>query len=262
MDHREVGKLWDENAEAWTLLARAGYDTYRNHLNTPAFLEMLPEVAGRQGIDIGCGEGYNTRRLAEMGARMTAVDIAEVFIRHANDLERGRRQGIGYAAASAVELPYAQDSFDFAAAFMSFMDIPETDEVIRETYRVLKPGGFLQFSILHPCFDTPHRVNLRDEEGLTYAIEVGNYFQTLDGEVEEWLYSAAPPEIKEILKPFKVPRFTRTLSQWINLLIETGFVIERLGEPCPTDETVADCPTIQDAQIVSYFLHIRVRKTA
>jgi glycosyltransferase involved in cell wall biosynthesis len=38
-------------------------------------------------------------------------------------------------------------------------------------------GGFLQFSICHPCFDTPHRRNLRDANGVTYAIEVGDYFR-------------------------------------------------------------------------------------
>jgi hypothetical protein len=53
----------------------------------------------------------------------------------------------------------------------------------------MKPCGFLQFSISHPCFDTPHRRNLRDAFGLTYALEVGDYFRNLDGEVDEWLFA-------------------------------------------------------------------------
>jgi SAM-dependent methyltransferase len=143
---------------------------------------------------------------------------------------------------------------------MSFMDIPETDCVLTEAYRVLKPGGFLQFSITHPCFDTPHRRNLRDEDGITYAIEVGGYFDSQQGEVMEWIFSAAPPEVTEGLPKFKVPRFTRTLSQWFNLLIETGFVIERVAEPRPSDTVVRRCPNVQDAQVVAYFLHVRARK--
>jgi hypothetical protein len=59
---------------------------------------------------------------------------------------------------------------------------------------------------------------------------------------------------------FKTPRFTRTLSQWLNLLLGTGFLVERIGEPRPSDETVRECPNIQDAQVVAYFLHVRVRK--
>ena len=83
MDHEEVGRHWDENAEAWTRLARAGYDVYRDELNTPAFLEMLPDVDGLSGLDVGCGEGHNTRLVLERGARMTGIDIAENFVRHA-----------------------------------------------------------------------------------------------------------------------------------------------------------------------------------
>jgi len=260
MNHDEVGRLWNENADAWTKLARAGYDVYRDYLNTPAFFEMLPDVDGLAGLDIGCGEGHNTRLLAQRGARVTAVDMAEKFISHARESERNEPLGIDYHVASAVELPFPDESFDFATGFMSFMDIPETERVVAEAYRVLKPGGFLQFSITHPCFDTPHRRQCRHEDGTTYAIEVGEYFRNLDGEVTEWLFGAAPPEAKAGLRDFKIPRFTRTLGQWLNLLVDTGFVLGRVGEPRPSDETVRECPDMQDAQVVAYYLHLRARK--
>lgn len=260
MDHREVGRYWNENAEAWTQLARAGYDVYRDYLNTPAFLAMLPDVRGLSGIDIGCGEGHNTRLIAQRGARLVGIDIAEVFIAHAAEEERNEPLGIVYRVASAVEIPYPDAHFDFATAVMSLMDMPETDLALAEAFRVVKPGGFLQFSICHPCFDTPHRRNLRNEQGLTYAIEVGDYFRNLNGAVTEWLFGAAPRELKQKFPKFKIPRFTRTVSQWVNLLVDTGFVIERVEEPRPTDQTVRECPDMQDAQVVAYFLHIRARK--
>lgn len=260
MNHEEVGRLWNANANAWTKLARAGYDVYRDYLNTPAFFEMLPNVAGLAGLDIGCGEGHNTRLLARRGARMTAVDIAADFIAHARQSEAHEPLGIDYRVASAVSLPFDDAAFEFATAFMSVMDIGETDRVLAETWRVLKPGGFLQFSISHPCFDTPHRRNLRNTDGLTYAIEVGDYFRNLEGEVSEWLFKAAPAHVKQELPKFKTPRFTRTLSQWLNLLIGTGFRLERVGEPRPSEETVRACPDVQDARVVAYFLHLRVRK--
>jgi len=260
MDHEEVGRLWNTNADAWTTLARAGYDVYRDYLNTPAFFAMLPDVTGLWGLDIGCGECHNTRLLSKRGARVTALDIAEVFIAHAQQAEEAEPLGIDYRVANAVDLPFAEATFDFATGFMSFMDIPETDRVLAEAYRVLRPGGFLQFSLAHPCFDTPHRRNLRDANGLTYAIEVGDYFRNRDGEVAEWLFGAAPLHVKQRLPKFKTPRFTRTLNQWLNLLIETGFRLERVAEPRPSDDTVRACPALQDAQVVAYFLHIRVRK--
>jgi ubiquinone/menaquinone biosynthesis C-methylase UbiE len=164
--------------------------------------------------------------------------------------------------ASAVELSFENASFDFVVAFMSLMDIPETERVLAEVFRVLRPGGFFQFSMPHPCFDTPHRKNLRDETGYTYAIEVGDYFRGREGEVEEWLFHAAPPEVREGSPPFRTPVFMRILSSWLNKLVEADFVLEHFGEPCPSDEAVQERPGLQDAQTVAYFLHVRARKPA
>jgi hypothetical protein len=138
---------------------------------------------------------------------MTGVNISERFVRYAKEAERERPLVIRYDPASAVELPFEEASFDFATAFMSLMDIPETGRVLTEG-----------------------------------------------------IFSAAPPEIREDLRPFRVPRFTRTLSEWLNLLVKTSFVLERFGEPYPSDEAVRERPGPQDAQIVAYFLHVRARK--
>ncbi len=260
MDHASVGELWNDTAVAWTLLVRAGYDQYRDHLNTPAFLAMLPGIEGLDGVDIGCGEGHNTRLLAGRGARMLGVDIAERFVAAARQSEAAEPLGIGYRVASAVDLPLAPASFDFAVAFMNLMDIPDTEEVLAEAYRILKPGGFLQFSIAHPCFDTPHRRNLRGDDGLTYAIEVGSYFRRMRGEIVEWTFGSAPAAVRARVGKFRVPRFTRTLSEWLNLLVEAGFTLEQIGEPRPDDATVRRHPALQDSQVVAYFLHVRARK--
>ena len=262
MDHERVGRYWDANAEAWTKLVRAGFDHYRDGLNTPAFMEMLPDVEGLSGLDVGCGEGHNTRLVAERGARMVGIDISGNFIRHATAAEDAEPLGIRYRQASAARLPFEDDGFDFAVAFMSLMDMPETEGVLAEVFRVLRPGGFLQFSIKHPCFTTPHRKTLRDEHGRAYAREVGGYFREKDGEVQEWVFSSVPPEEREGLRPFRVPRFAHTLSRWLNLLIEGGFVLERFGEPYPDDEAVRRYPKLQGARIFAYFLHVRARKPA
>src|SRR5512136_55603 len=136
MDHKQVGRYWDGNAEVWTTLVRAGYDVYRDYLNTPAFFRMLPDVTGLAGLDIGCGEGHNTRLLAQRGAHMTAIDIAEKFIAHARAMEEQQPLGIHYQTASGVELPFPDESFDFAVALMSLMDIPENDKAMAEAFRV------------------------------------------------------------------------------------------------------------------------------
>jgi ubiquinone/menaquinone biosynthesis C-methylase UbiE len=259
MDHREVGRYWDGNADAWTKLSRGGHDVYRDHLNTPAFLAMLPAVRDLSGLDIGCGEGYNTRELARGGGRMAGIDISPRFIAHAAEAERLDPLGIHYHTASAVELPFADESFDFATAFMSLMDIPEHGRALTEAHRVLRPGGFLQFSITHPCTDTMHRRNLRDADGRTYALEVGGYFS--GGErIDRWLFGAAPAEARAGLELFQVPRFGRTLSDWLNSMISAGLALERVQEPTADAETIRRCHHLQDTQVMPYFLHLRCRR--
>jgi len=133
-------------------------------------------------------------------------------------------------------------------------------QVVSDSLDIL--GGFLQFSILHPCFNPPHRRVLRDEDKLAYAVEVGDYFVDARGHIDEWSFSSAPEVVRQRLPKFKVPRFHRPLAEWVNLLLDTGFTLERLAEPNPSFALVNEHAALQDAQVVAYFLHVRVRKPA
>jgi trans-aconitate methyltransferase len=64
VERLDTRKLWNANAATWTELTRAGFDVYRDLVNTPAFFALLPPVDGRLCLDLGCGEGHNTRLLA------------------------------------------------------------------------------------------------------------------------------------------------------------------------------------------------------
>lgn len=262
MNEIEVAHCWNNNAPAWIALSRAGHDIYRDYVNTPAFFEILPAIKGLMGIDIGCGEGYNTRLLADKGATMAAIDIAPAFIESAQALEKEFPLGIKYAVASATQLPFEKNEFDFATSFMCLMDVPDLEKALYEAYRVIKPGGFFQFSIEHPCFKTPHLKKLRNNEGKAYALEIGDYFLNTNGRIEEWIFGDAPEEIKIKTPKFKVPNYHRTLSFWLNTILKTGFTIEQVHEPYPSDEAVREKPGLKSARIVSYFLHIRCRKSA
>ena len=260
MDDIEVGRYWDGNAEAWTALSRAGYDQSRDFFNTPQFLAILPDVAGLAGLDIGCGEGNNTRLLARRGAKMTAIDIAERFLDYARQAERDGPLGIDYRHASAQALPFADASFDFATAFMCLMDIPKPERAIQEAYRVLRPGGFFQFSICHPCFQTPRWRWVKDESGRKIGIVCGDYFDRIDGTVDEWIFGAAPEELKQRYPKFRIPRFDRTLSEWVNMLIDAGFAVTRFQEPAPDDATIRQHPGFYGDRLFAWFLHIQCRK--
>jgi SAM-dependent methyltransferase len=262
MKPAEVAKLWEANAENWTRFVRAGYDVYRDALNTPAFLRMLPDVRSRAGLDIGCGEGANTRKLARLGARMHAIDVAPTFVRHAQATEAAAPLGIVYQVASGMELPFPAATFDFATAFMSLMDMADHGLALREAARVLRPGGFLQFSIIHPCFAPPHRRVLRDPGGKVSGIEVGQYFEPMNGRTSEWMFEKLPARERARVSPFRTPVFHRTLSSWVDLICRAPLVIEQFGEPTASAAEAAAEPAVADTRVAPLFLHIRARKPA
>jgi len=262
MDLSEVARYWEANAETWTRLARAGYDVYRDALNTPAFLAMLPPVRGLAGLDIGCGEGANTRRVARLGARLDAIDISPTFIRHAQAEEQREPLGIRYQAADGRALPFPPGSFDFATAFMSLMDMPDQALALAEAARVLRPGGFLQFSILHPCFVPPHRRVVRDAAGQPQAIEIARYFERDKPFLDVWIFSSLPAEHQAGIEPFKIPVFHHPLSDWVAFICRAGLVIEEFGEPSASPELAESVPVVADTRVAPLFLHIRARKPA
>ncbi len=181
-------------------------------------------------------------------------------MRYAQEQEAQEPLGISYLHASAVELPLADASFDFVMATMSMMDVPEQDRAIREIARVLKPGGFFQFSILHPCFMTPRFKWVLDETGQRVAMECGDYFSAEQGTIEEWTFGSAPDALKERFEKFRIPRFFHTLSTWLNMLCAAGLTIEETAEPYAGDESIAIYPSLAATRIIACSLHLRCRK--
>jgi len=72
-----------------------------------------------------------------------------------------RGQGKAYLLRRREPPHYGRRPFNI----MALMDMPDQARVLREIHRVLGPGAFLQFSILHPCFDPPYRKVLGEADG-------------------------------------------------------------------------------------------------
>jgi ubiquinone/menaquinone biosynthesis C-methylase UbiE len=256
MHRSENRETWNANAEAWTTLSRAGFDVYRDLVNTPAFFAILPDVKGRVCLDLGCGEGHNTRMLAGRGARVVGLDISDVFVQAA---AAAGGDVSGYTVADAGDLPFGAATFDAVTAFMSLMDVPDPDRTLREISRVLKPGGFVQFSVVHPATSTPVRRWVSDDAGEREALAVGGYF--IEGpQTEKWIFKRAQEELRDRFTPFTIISARRTVSSWINAVVSAGLVIEGAAEPCADLSTADAHPEVADTRIVPFFFHIRARR--
>lgn len=259
INEKRVAEYWDDNAPVWGDQVRKGHDVHREAVNNPAMFALLGEVTGKAVLDAGCGEGYNTRKLAARGAHVTGLDISAAMIGQAREEERKNQMGIEYVVGSFSRMPFFQDhSFDLAVSFMALMDGPDYEGAVREIYRVLKPGGELTFSVSHPCFLTPGLGYIKDEAGKRVKLTVGGYF-CREPYVERWKFVASPEAAS--LPMFSVPRFPRTLGGYLNPLLETGFQLLRLNEPCPKEEACRLHPSLHtERDIAPIFLHVKARK--
>lgn len=257
MERPDSRAIWNANAVAWTELSRGGFDVYRDLVNTPAFFALLPVVDGLRCLDLGCGEGHNTRLLADRGARVVALDIADSFIEAAVAEDGGR--GISYLMGDGARLPFRTASFDAVTAFMSLMDVATPEQTLCEIARVLRPGGFTQFSIVHPTTSTPIRSWIDDDTGSHHALAIGDYFY--QGPLTEtWTFGAAPAELTTRHDPFTISYARLTLAGWINAVVDAGLVIAALDEPHADEQTAAARPEVADTRIAPYFLIIRAGK--
>jgi SAM-dependent methyltransferase len=258
MGQPESRAVWQANARAWTELSRAGYDVYRDLVNTPAFFEILPPVQGLFGLDVGCGEGHNTRLLAQLGARTVALDIVRDFLTAAAEASE---DGTSFVLGDACTLPFEQASLDFVVAFMSLMDVDRPELALSEVARVLKPNGFLQFSIVHPATNTRIRRWVTDEEGERDALAVGDYFY--EGPFDEtFIFASVPDELRPRYRPFTIRYARRTLSSWMNAVVESGLALEMMSEPHASTRVAREHPEVSDTRVAPYFLHVRARKRA
>lgn len=256
-----IRKCWNENAKVWTQLSDRGCDICRDLFNTPAFFAMLPDISGLRGIDVGCGNGYHTRKLAGLSAKMIGIDICDNFLATAEAEETNNPKGVKYQNCNAVKTPFHDNSFDFATAVMSLMDMTEPIKVLAEIFRILKPGGFLQFNICHPNTDMKLRKVACDENGEPTGLILGDYYHAGNA-IDEWMFGLAPEKARQELPLFRIPCIRLTLPEWINSIVGIGFRIERMNEPFPDKCTVEKYPQVKTAALMPFYLHVRARKPA
>lgn len=117
-----------------------------------ADVHLLGEVRGRRVLEIGAGSGQCSRWLAGQGAEVVASDLSHAMLATGARIDR-RATGrpLPLVQCDGRLLPFADDSFD--VVFTAYGVIPfvaDSDVVLREACRVLRPGGRFVFSTTHP----------------------------------------------------------------------------------------------------------------
>jgi SAM-dependent methyltransferase len=114
--------------------------TFWEHVERYRF--ALQHVAGRRVLDIACGEGYGTAAIASVGATsVIGVDIAAEACEHAH-----AKYGVETRVGSAETMPLSDGEVDVVVSFETIEHLHDVKAFIRESHRVLSPGGRLIIS--------------------------------------------------------------------------------------------------------------------
>jgi SAM-dependent methyltransferase len=198
---------WEDSAEQWIEWSRSkSLDHPFWGLNLPTMVGLLPEPSGPV-LDLGCGEGRVSREVKQLGYEVVGVEGSETLAAAAREADPDFEVHVADAGA----IPLDDDSFDLVVASLMLMNVDDLAKILDEVARVLKPGGALVASVVHP-------VNSLGDAGpnVGYFNEV-RYSEMLT-EGDAWL------TLHETHRP---------LSAYTEALADRGFVIERLVEPQP-----------------------------
>jgi SAM-dependent methyltransferase len=142
---------WDEWAPDWMEAGRRNWadpEISWGAWGVPeAELHVLPDVAGRDVIELGCGTAYIGSWLARRGARVVGIDNSERQLATARELQREFGLSFPLVHGNAESVPLPDASFDLAVSEYGASIWADPERWVPEAARLLRPGGCLVFLV-------------------------------------------------------------------------------------------------------------------
>ncbi len=194
--------------------------------------KILPDFRNKRVLDLGCGFGWHCLHAIENGAEsVVGVDISEKMLETA--IEKSTGKNIKYYCASIEDVDFEPDSFDVILSSLAFHYIKSFDEICKKANIFLAKGGKFVFSVEHPIFTSEGSQKwILDESGEILHWAVDNYFY--EGERKADFLG------EDVIK------YHKTLTTYLNGLLQNGFSIENIIEPKPDESMIKNIPGMKD----------------
>ncbi|MFN8195064.1 MAG: class I SAM-dependent methyltransferase [Nocardioidaceae bacterium] len=177
---------------------------------------VLGDVAGRDVLEVGSGAGQCSRWVRSQGGRAIGLDLSHRQLQHSRRIDQSTGVAVPSVRGTATHLPFADDSFDVVfSSFGALQFVADIERAVAEAARVLRPGGRYAFSITHPT-----RWMFPDDPGEGGLTASQSYWDR-----------TPYVEVDDATGVVSYVEHHRTLGDWVSLLADAGFVLERLHEP-------------------------------
>lgn len=139
----EIRRYWNKRAEGYTLSNREELSGEGRRYWEERLREALDGKDCRKVLDIGCGPGFFSILLAQMGYEVTAVDYTENMLAEARKNAASYGVEIDFQRMDAQRLEFADGTFDFVVSRNVLWNLEKPRQAYKEWLRVLREGGSL-----------------------------------------------------------------------------------------------------------------------
>jgi len=224
----EISKdAWESNADVWdSSMGDEGNDFF-NILCWPVLASFLNVQPDSHILDIACGNGLTSRRLAAFHANITAFDFSANLIEKA-EARPSPESRISYRVADATNenqlLALGERKFDSALSNMALFDMADIEVLFQTLPKLLKPNGIFAFSLCHPAFNNSSSTHLVEEWDngtihTRYAVKISRYMTP---------YHAEGLALRGQPKPQLY--FERPIQYYMNIGFQNGFIVDGFEE--------------------------------
>lgn len=184
--------------------------------------KILPDFRDKAVLDLGCGYGWHCKYAADHDARrVLGTDISRKMLDKARQINAA--PPIEYRCAAMEDLRFEDGSFDVVLSSLAFHYVRDFEPLVARIAGWIRPGGSFVFSVEHPVFTAYGSQDwYYDENGKILHFPVDNY------------YYEGPREA--VFLGETVTKYHRTLTTYLNTLLQNGFVLRHVIEPQPPAE--------------------------
>ena len=228
-----------------------GYSELRRHesglnaaIDQPAMRSLIPPLASKRVLDLGCGFGKMCRYAIEQGAAsVVGVDISTKMLAKAREDTADPR--INYLQSALEDLSFAPASFDVVVSSLALHYVESYASICANVKSWLVAGGAFVFSVEHP---------------MVTAYPVGDYLAAKD-ESQHWEIDNYKFEGIRHTQWIAddVIKYHRSVETYLNTLIDKGFTIARLLEPEATEDEIRKRPDLREESRRPTFMVISAR---